>query len=320
MGSLGAALVRMRAAALFPGQGSQYVGMGRSAFSSGPGSKVLERAQELLGMDLRRLCLEGPAEELGRTSIAQPCLLVVEVALWETLRSRGFRAAGLAGHSLGEFAAWVAAGALEFEPALRLVAQRGELMEKAALRSKGAMAALLNLHVDEVEAICESVREGQVLVAANFNAPGQVVISGQEAAVKRAEAEAKKRGARAVRLAVQGAFHSPLMEEAAREFAREVENARIEPASAPVAANSEGVLVTEPDEIRAAMTRQMLSAVRWTDCVRCLSDCDVFVEIGPGSVLKGLCKRILPGAVCLSAEAENVLEQLDGISKGGATA
>jgi [acyl-carrier-protein] S-malonyltransferase len=180
------------------------------------------------------------------------------------------------------------------------------------------MAALLGLDEHEVEAVCERAREGQVLAAANFNAPGHVVISGQEAAVKRAEAEAKKRGARAVRLAVQGAFHSPLMEEAAREFAREVENARIEPASVPVAANSEGRFVTEPDEIRAAMTRQMLSAVRWADCVRCLSHCDVFVEIGPGSVLAGLCKRISPGAVCVSAEAEDVLEQLYSISKGGA--
>jgi [acyl-carrier-protein] S-malonyltransferase len=292
--------------------------MGRSAFSSGPGSKVLERAQALLGMDLRRLCLEGPAEELSRTSIAQPCLLVVEVALWETLRSQGFRATCLAGHSLGEFAAWVAAGALEFEAALRLVAKRGQLMERAALRSKGAMAALLGLDEHEVEAVCEGAREGQVLVAANFNAPGQVVVSGQEIAVERAEAEARRRGARAVRLAVQGAFHSPLMEEAAGEFAREVENARIEPASVPVAANSEGRFVTEPDEIRAAMIRQMLSAVRWADCVRCLSDCDVLVEIGPGSVLAGLCKRILPGAVCVSAEAEDVLEQLYSISKGGA--
>jgi [acyl-carrier-protein] S-malonyltransferase len=294
--------------------------MGRAAFGAAPGAAILERAQTVLGMDFRRLCLEGPAEELDRTSIAQPCLLVVEMAWWETLRSEGFRARGLAGHSLGEFAAWVAAGALDFEEALRLVAKRGELMEKAALNRKGTMAALIGLDLGEVEALCESARQEQVLAAANFNAPGQVVISGDEAAIQRAEAEARQMGARAVRLVVQGAFHSPLMEQAAHDFAAEVKNARIGRAVIPVAANSEGRLVSEEDEIRTAMTRQMLSAVLWVDCVRCLSDADIFVEIGPGAVLTGLCRKIVPGAACVAAERENVMERLQGMTEGEGTA
>lgn len=280
-------------ATLFPGQGAQRVGMGADLISSEPAvAAAFERAGEVLGYDLAAFCLRGPAHELSRTARAQPALFTLSVGIWRALEERGVRAACAAGHSIGEFAAWVAAGALDFHEALELVSKRAELMERAATARPGAMSAILGLPNEEVERICSKV-EGTCRPAA-YNCPGQVVISGEARAVEAAERLAGEAGAKTIRLGVSGAFHSPLMAEAAERFRAEVDAADIKDAQVPVAANAHGRAVMKAEEIRSAMREQMLSPVRWEAGIRALlqTGAQLFVEVGPGAVLTGLLRRI----------------------------
>jgi [acyl-carrier-protein] S-malonyltransferase len=281
----------MNLALLFPGQGAQKVGMGRAlAEQHAEARQVFETADRVLGAPLSRLCWEGPLEELTQSVNAQPALLTHSIAAWRLLQAAGQEPKWTAGHSLGEYSACVAAGALDFEDALRLVRRRGELMSRAGRERPGGMAAILGLEDEVVESVCHEAAESGVVVAANYNAPGQVVVSGEAPAVERACELAKARGARrAVRLEVSGAFHSPLMASAADELGRALEAAPIRDAACPVIANVSAQPVQRATEIKQSLKAQLLGAVRWGASMRWLVDRGgAFVELGSGTVLRGL--------------------------------
>ena len=284
-----------RTALLMPGQGSQSVGMGWDLAEAYPSVRALyERADDVLGLPLSEICWEGPEELLRRTENAQPAILTHSYAVWAVLPEevRDSVVVG-AGHSLGEFSAYLAAGAMDFEDALRVVRRRGELMAGSGDERPGGMAAIMGLAPEEVEALCAKVEEGTV-VPANFNAPGQIVISGDAAAVERAQELAAEDGSRVIPLNVSGAFHSPLME-VAREGLREaLEGVAISDPRFPVVANATGQAVTDAGSARENLVAQLTSPVRWVDSVRAMVEYgpDRWLEVGPGRVLAGLLRRI----------------------------
>jgi len=291
---------------LFPGQGAQHVGMGRDFAESFPAARRLfEEAGDILGWDVARLCFDGPKTQLDRTAICQPAILTTSLAVVEAMREAGAPQLGdciaAAGLSLGEYSALVMAGALSFADALRLVQKRGQFMEEACQVNPGAMASVLGLEDGIVEAICAQVRENDMVVAANYNCPGQVVISGTRSGVERASALARERGARrVVPLAVSGAFHSPLMALAADRLDAELAAAPVAACRIPVVSNVDAAPIREPEQVRSALARQVKSPVRWRQSMeRLIADgVQGFIEVGPGSVLKGLLRRIHPEAVC----------------------
>lgn len=281
----------------FPGQGSQAVGMGADLVDRYPEARaVFDEADDVLGFELSRLCWEGPEDELRATENAQPALLTHGVAAARVLTALGVAPAAAAGHSLGEFTAHVAAGSLEFADALRLVRVRGEAMAAAGGARPGTMAAIIGLDETRVERLCEEARgHDEVLVAANYNSPGQIVISGSVEAVRRVIAGAKEHGARmAIELQVSGAFHSPLMEPAVEALREALDAIQVRAASIPVVANVDARPATDALAIRERLVEQLSGAVRWTECVLALRDMGVrkLVEPGPGHVLTGLVKRI----------------------------
>jgi len=287
-------------ALLLPGQGSQFVGMGRDlADRFEIARRTFEEADEALGLPLSEICWNGPEEDLVRTRIAQPAILTHSIAVWRVIGERFTDVALAAGHSLGEFSAYVVAGSLDFTDGLRLVRRRGELMYEAGRARAGAMAAVLGLDDDALAGICaSSSREGSVVVPANFNSPGQVVISGDADAVERAGAAARDAGAkRVLPLNVSGAFHSPLMDEAIPGLAEALDATRIAPPGFPVVSNVTALANSDAEDARRLLLRQLTSAVRWTDSVRAIADAGVThtVEIGPGSVLSNLVRRIARG-------------------------
>jgi [acyl-carrier-protein] S-malonyltransferase len=258
--------------------------------------EVFLEADEILGFELSRLCWEGPEHELKATENAQPALLTHGVAAARVLRSHGTTPSAAAGHSLGEFTAHVAAGSLAFADALRLVRLRGQAMARAGVERPGAMAAIIGLGEAEVEGLCADVRvDGEILVPANYNSPGQIVVSGSIASVHRAIDQARGRGARlAIELHVSGAFHSPLMAPAVPRLREALDHVEIRPAAIPVVANVDAAAVTDPAAIRQRLIDQVTGAVRWTDTVLALRDLGIrrLLEPGPGHVLTGLVKRI----------------------------
>ena len=277
---------------LLPGQGAQVVGMGAELANAHPeAARVFDRADEILDLPLSRLCAEGPVEELTRTENAQPAILTHSYAVWSSLPEDVREdVVAAAGHSLGEFTAYLVSGALSFPVALRLVRRRGELMAES---EEGTMAAVLGLEEEVVEALCGEV-EG-VVVAANFNAPGQVVISGEVEAVRRASERASEAGARrVVGLDVSGAFHSPLMEVAREGLAEALEAVELDAPSFPVVANATAEAVVDAERARELLVRQLTSPVRWSACVARLRSYEPgrWLELGPGNVLRGLARRI----------------------------
>lgn len=285
-----------RIAVLMPGQGAQRVGMGKELADSKPSIRELyESADEILGLPLSRVCWDGPEEELTRTENAQPAILLHSYAVWTLLppqiRSRAVVAAG---HSLGEFSAYLVAGALEFADALRLVRRRGELMASTGRERPGTMAAIIGLERAQVEDLCASARSGTV-VAANFNAPGQIVISGDARAVEEASTAAREAGARRVMpLNVSGAFHSPLMESARQGLKEFLDGVEVSDPSFPVVANASAQAVRTAAEARNLLVRQLTSPVRWVESVESMQALgpDGWLEIGPGNVLSGLLRRM----------------------------
>jgi [acyl-carrier-protein] S-malonyltransferase len=285
----------VKTALVFPGQGAQFVGMGRELIAAFPEAKrVFEEADDVLGFSLSRICLEGPEEELRATHNTQPAIFVHSIAVLESVRARAeLSAEGAAGHSLGEYSAYVAAGSLQFADALRLVRRRGELMFEAGRIRPGTMAAVLGLDPTTLQQALESVPG--IVVPANLNSPGQIVISGEVDAVRAGMDRCKEAGAkRVIPLEVSGAFHSPLMEYAAQGLSEALASIRIEPSRIPVYANVSASPVTEPEAIRLSLVRQLLSPVRWEESVRAMRvDGFVrFVELGPGKVLSGLIRSI----------------------------
>lgn len=282
---------------VFPGQGSQSIGMLADLAALHPEVRAsFDEASEGCGADLWTLAQQGPEEQLNRTEFTQPALLAAGIAVWRAWRSRGGAApAVLAGHSLGEYTALVAAGALSLADAAKLVRRRGQLMQAAVAEGQGAMAAVLGADDDVVEAVCADAAQGQVLSAANYNSPGQVVIAGDAAAVDRALAALAERGVRkTVKLAVSVPSHTALMRGAAQELAGEMERMSWSTPCIPVVQNVDAAVHEGVDAIRAALVAQLHQPVRWTGCVQALAarGATRILECGPGKVLAGLTKRI----------------------------
>ncbi len=306
----------MSLALIFPGQGSQAIGMGRAlAESDARAAAVFATADEVLGFPLSRLMTEGPEDELTATKNAQPAILAHSVAVLRVVEDELGPVAFAAGHSLGEFSAHVAAGTFSFEDALTVVRLRGELMFRAGQARPGTMAAILGLSDDEVEALCEAVDVG-VCVPANFNASGQVVISGDIDGVKQGMERAQAAGARrVVLLNVSGAFHSALMAPAADGLKDKLESIDFQDPAYPVFSNVTARPVTSGSEARKLLVEQLTSPVRWSASVGAMVDAgtDRFLEIGPGSVLRGLNRRIAKRVPCRSiGEPEDLESLLDG--------
>ena len=281
---------------LFPGQASQYPGMGRELADNHPAARsVFDEADRALGFSVSDLCFNGSEEALKLTANTQPAILTVSVAAYRVLAENGVEPAFVAGHSLGEFSALVAAGGLEFADAVRLVRRRGEYMQSAVPEGVGAMAAILGLAPAQVAGICRQAADGQVVAAANLNSPEQTVISGHAEAVKRAVELASAGGAkRAVILPVSAPFHSSLMKPAALKLETDLRATTFRPLRVPLVNNADAELTTSGDEARESLIRQVTLPVRWEESVRELIDQGVntFVEVGPGRVLTGLLRQI----------------------------
>lgn len=279
---------------LFPGQGSQFVGMGKDLYEHNPEARALfDQADAIVGFPLTRICFEGPDEDLRQTRNTQPAIFLHSMVVARIFR--GQQASMAAGHSLGEYSALVYAGALTFEDALRLVRLRGELMQQAGVEQPGTMAAVVGLEPGIVGEVCCSAWDAGIVQAANFNSPGQIVISGSVSGVRKAMELAKARGARLVKeLPVSGAFHSPLMESAKSGLKAALEKTSIRDTSIPVYANVTAKPVRAANEIRQLLNEQLTSPVRWEETIKNMAadGASVFVEIGPGKVLQGLVKRI----------------------------
>jgi [acyl-carrier-protein] S-malonyltransferase len=287
----------MKTAFLFPGQGAQVAGMGKEiAQKFDAAAKIFERANAIVGFDLSRICFEGPAEKLNTTTVSQPAIFVISAALLEVVKAKGLKADVTAGLSLGEYTALYAAGVISFEDALILVQKRGDAMQAAADVAEGAMVSIIGLDEEKVSQLCAEAGEGEILVAVNFNCPGQIVISGSKTACERAGKLAGKYGAiKAVRLEVAGAFHTEMMSSAANTLKEALRKCRIsEPGNIKTIANINAEYYKSAKEIKEGLIKQLTCPVLWQKCMEKLiaDGVEDFYEIGPGRVLSSLMRRI----------------------------
>jgi [acyl-carrier-protein] S-malonyltransferase len=313
----------MSLAVVFPGQGSQYVGMGRALAEAFPESRAtFDEADAALGFPLSRLCFEGPEDELKLTANTQPAILTTSIAAYRALAARGIRPAWVAGHSLGEYSALVAAGALSLGDAVAAVRRRGQYMQEAVPVGQGAMAAILGLDLGAIEGACAEAAQGEVVSPANINAPGQVVIAGHVGAVERASALCKAAGAkRVVPLPVSAPFHCVLMRPAQERMARDLAAMPFRDPDPPLVNNVDARPVRTASECREGLVRQVTAPVRWHESVERLvaEGASTFLEVGPGSVLYGLVKKIARQVRATNVEDPKSLEgALTLLASGGA--
>ncbi len=298
---------------IFPGQGSQHAGMGKALAEQFPAARaVFDQADQALGFPLSKLCFEGPEEELKLTANTQPAILTTSVAAYRVLEEKGIAPDYVAGHSLGEYSALVASGCLSLPEAVVTVRNRGTYMQEAVPAGQGAMAALLGLPLSKVQQVCEQAAQGQVVVPANLNSPGQIVISGHKEAVERAAQAAKDAGAkRAVLLPVSAPFHSSLLQPAAARLESDFQRIRFGGLSIPLVTNVDAEVIETPQAARDALLRQVPAPVRWEESMRKLIElgCDCFIEVGPGKVLAGLLRQIDRSVRALSVEDPASLEK-----------
>jgi len=299
---------------LFPGQGSQVAGMGKELVATYPTARqVFEEADEALGYKLSELCFEGPEDKLRLTEITQPAVLTVSVAAYRVLESLGTLPNFVAGHSLGEYSAHVAAGTLAFADAVRTVRNRGKYMQEAVPVGEGAMAAILSLPLDQVEAVCQEAAQGSVCQPANINSPDQIVIAGAKPAVERAAELCKQKGAkRAIMLPVSAPFHCLMLQPAQDRLAQDLRQLNANAPRVPVVCNVDAAMVTTAEQSIDALIRQVTGAVQWERSVRQLVEAGVelFVELGPGKVLTGLMRQIDRSKTAMNVEDESSLEKL----------
>jgi [acyl-carrier-protein] S-malonyltransferase len=297
---------------VFPGQGSQSVGMGRALVEAYPNVRSLyEEASSVLGYDIAALCFEGPVERLNLTEYTQPALLVSSIAALQAFKPLGITPVAVAGHSLGEYSALVAAGGLTYREAVAIVQKRGRYMAEAVPSGTGLVAALLGLTAEVVREVCRDASAVGIVAAANFNSPGQIVIAGEKAAVERAIELAKAKGCKkAIPLPVSVPVHTPLMRKAADRLAGDLAAITWSDLKMPLINNAEAKALTKASDIQASLVRQLPSSVLWEDSVQAMVAMGVttFVEVGPGTVLSGLIKRILPDAVTMNVNDPKSLE------------